>query len=328
MRVLVTGAAGFVGPHVVRALRTRCGPDITVIPTSRDQCDHPSFGRVQALDVTDRAAVVSAVAQHRPTHIIHLAGIAAPAAAADSPEWAWRVHVQGTLNVAHALIETSPACWLINAGSGLVYGDSAGKGEPLDESTLLSPVDEYGATKAAGDLALGALTRRGLMCVRTRPFNHTGPGQTEAFVVTAFAMQIARIEAGLDEPVIRVGNLNAKRDFLDVRDVVDAYARIVQNSKVVATGTILNIASGEARSVGSILEGLLSLSPARISVEHDPARMRPSDPLVIVGNAEKARKLLAWSPGCPLEATLADVLADCRDRIAMQGATALHNHTE
>ena len=118
-------------------------------------------------------------------------------------------------------MDKAPDCWLLNAGSGLVYGESAKPGLPLDESALLAPIDEYAVTKAAADLALGALARRGLKCIRFRPFNHTGAGQAGAFVIPAFAMQIAQIEAGLAEPVIHVGNLDAERDFLDVRDVVE-----------------------------------------------------------------------------------------------------------
>ena len=200
MQVLITGARGFVGPYVSEALRSVCGGDITVVATSKVGGPHPVLDQIETLDVTDKVAVQDAIARHRPTHVVHLAGFAAPSAADADPQNTWRVHVQGTLNVASAILDRAPECWLVHVGSGLVYGESAKSGLPLDENTLLAPIDDYGVTKAAADLALGALSRRGLKCIRLRPFNHTGPGQTEAFVVPAFAMQIARIEAGLAPP--------------------------------------------------------------------------------------------------------------------------------
>jgi GDP-4-dehydro-6-deoxy-D-mannose reductase len=205
---------------------------------------------------------------------------------------------------------------LLNVGSGLVYGDSAKPGLPLDETALLAPVDEYAVTKAAADLAIGALTRRGLKSLRFRPFNHFGPGQAETFVIPAFAMQIAKIEAGVAEPIIRVGNLDAERDFLDVRDVVHAYALAVRTADdMQAPGTILNIASGTPQRIGDILERLLRQSRVAITVEQDPARLRPSDLPRILGDATRARRTLGWAPVHTFDDTLAAVLDDCRARV-------------
>lgn len=316
MRVLITGARGFVGPYVCDALRNICGRDCVVVATSKDGGPHPAFGQIEALDVTDTAAVHDAIARHRPTHVIHLAAVAALGAAQADPQNTWRIHVGGALNVANAVLDKAPDCWLVHVGSGLVYGESAKAGRPLDESTLLAPLDDYAVTKAAADLALGALARHGLKCVRMRPFNHTGPGQTDAFAVPAFAMQIARIEAGLAEPVIRVGNLDAKRDFLDARDVANAYARVVSSSHDLAPNTIFNVASGVSWRMGDILDLLLAQSSARIVTEQDPLRLRPSDLPCIVGDATRARTLLGWAPEHRFEDTLAAVLADCRARVA------------
>src|SRR5262249_50548134 len=159
----------------------------------------------------------------KPTHIVHLAGVPSISGVRANPAQAWQVNVMGTLDLARALLAHAPDCALIFAGSSESYGASAISGEPLTELHPLQPMNEYAATKSAADLALGALAMSGLKAIRFRPFNHTGPGQTLDFVVPAFAHQIARIEKGLQSPTIQVGNLDVKRDFLDVRDIVDAY---------------------------------------------------------------------------------------------------------
>ena len=318
MRILLTGANGFVGPYVGDALRRICGREIVVAATSKDGGPHPVFGQVEGLDVTDSTAVHDAIARHRPTHVIHLAAVAALGAAQADPRNTWRIHVGGALNVANAILDKAPDCWLVHVGSGLVYGESAKTGRPLDEGTLLAPIDDYAVTKAAADLALGALSRQGLKCVRMRPFNHTGPGQTEAFAVPAFAMQIARIEAGLAPPVIRVGNLDARRDFLDARDIADAYARAVLKSRDLAPNTIFNLASGLSWRMGDILDRLLDWSSVKIVTEQDPLRLRPSDLPCIVGDAARARALLGWAPEHRFEDTLAAVLEECRARVAQE----------
>jgi GDP-4-dehydro-6-deoxy-D-mannose reductase len=176
-------------------------------------------------------------------------------------------------------------------------------------------MDEYGASKAAADLALGALAIKGLRCVRFRPFNHTGPGQTEAFVIPAFAMQIARIEAGLSPPVMRVGDLQSQRDFLDVRDIADAYVRAVQRSDHIEPGLILNVASGIPRKISDVLQMLLAQTAMNIAVETDPVRARASGLSVVVGDATRARRALEWRPKYAFERTISDVMNDCRARL-------------
>jgi GDP-4-dehydro-6-deoxy-D-mannose reductase len=315
MRILVTGCAGFVGPHLVAELGRELGKGALVAPTSRVAGNIPGFGEVAPLDVSDEAAVARAVRDFGPTHIIHLSAISSPPQVSTDTTAAWVVNTFGTLNVAKAILRYAPDCWLLFAGSGLVYGDTARSGRPLDETALLAPADDYSVTKAAADLALGALTRHGLKSLRLRPFNHTGPGQGERFVVPGFAAQIARIEAGLQPPVLRVGNLDASRDFLDVRDVVSAYTVAVLKSREIAPGLILNIASGTPRTIRSILDGLLQLTKAPITVESDPARMRPSDTPFYVGNARALRERLGWTPRYVFSETLADVLTFWRGRI-------------
>ncbi|MCO5155858.1 MAG: GDP-mannose 4,6-dehydratase [Aquamicrobium sp.] len=318
MRILLTGGTGFVGSHVVRALHRQFGAGLDLIITTKNVTDHGEAGAtdILALDVTDREAIFNAIARWQPTHVLHLAGIAAPGLASADPELTWRVHVGGALNVAEAILAKATGCFLVHVGSGLIYGESARNGTLLNENALLAPLDDYGVTKAAADLAIGALTRKGLRSVRLRPFNHTGPGQTEDFVVPAFAMQIAGIEKGLVEPVLRVGNLDAERDFLDVRDVAEAYVLAISRADRIEPGTIFNIASGTPYRIGYILDALLALSVVDIRVEQDPARMRPSDIPKIVGDASKARECLGWTPRHNFDQTLRDVLDDARLRVA------------
>jgi GDP-4-dehydro-6-deoxy-D-mannose reductase len=313
-RVLVTGALGFVGPYLVDALRHSHESNIEILATSKNAGHSALFGSVMAVDVTDYAALEVAICGVKPTHVINLAGLAAPTAADTDPNEAWQVHLHGALNLARVILRREPDCWLIQVGSGLVYGESAKAGRALDENALLAPLDEYSASKAAADLSLGPLIRSGLKCIRLRPFNHTGPGQSEAFVVPAFAMQIARIEARLAPSVIRVGNLDAQRDFLDVRDVANAYALVMKNLERLESGTILNIASGIPRRISDILASLVARSRVEISVEQDPARQRSGDLPILVGDASRAHRLLHWTPEHSFEDTLTALLNDCRAR--------------
>lgn len=314
MRIVVTGAAGFVGPHAARALRHHF-PSARIIGTSRDKAILPDFDEIVALDICDAQAVQRVMECVKPTHVLHLAGIAAPGQASSDPGLAWQVNVFGTINIARAMCVASPGSVLAHVGSGLVYGQNALSGVPIDETVPPAPMDDYGVTKIAADLAVGAMTRKGLHAIRLRPFNHTGPGQGEDYVVPAFAMQIARIEAGRAEPVLRVGNLDAERDFLDVRDVASAYALALSRAQTVSSGAIFNLASGNARRIGSVLEALLSLSDVPVRIEQDETRMRPSDIPTVVGNAARARSELGWEPRYDFELTLQDILDDCRQRV-------------
>ena len=316
MIVLITGASGFVGRHVAAALRRVFGADATLAPTARRACHIPGVGDVAALDVTDAEAVAATVRRVRPTHVIHLAGMAAVPASSADPDRAWRLHLHGALAMGRAIRDHAPECWLLHVASGQIYGAVAREGRPLTEADRLAPTNEYEATKAAADLALGAMAAKGLRCIRLRPFNHTGPGQTEDFVVPSFAGQIARIEAGIQRPVLKVGNLEMERDFLDVRDVAAAYAAAARRADRLEPGLILNIASGVPRRIRAVLDQLRAMSTVSIAVEPDPARMRPSETPCFVGDAGLAHRVLDWQPEVAFERTLSDVLDDCRSRTA------------
>jgi GDP-4-dehydro-6-deoxy-D-mannose reductase len=294
-RILITGATGFVGPYVQAACtRAFAGADIV---------------KANA-DITDRAAVNAMIAAVRPDVVIHLAGIASVPMARRDPDRTYAVNFSGTLNIAYALLELHPQALLINAGSSDCYGDSFRAGVPLDENAALAPLNTYAASKAAADLALGALAAESqLRLVRLRSFNHTGPGQSPAFVIPAFAAQIADIRAGKQAPVLHTGNLTAERDFLDVRDIAAAFACVITHAETLEPGAVFNLASGTARRVGDILGMLIAAAGMEIAVRPDPERMRPVDIARASGNAAKARHLLGWAPAIPFATTLSDVLA-------------------
>lgn len=304
-RILVTGLSGFAGSHLAAAV-ARHLPDATLLPLG--------------CDLEDMPAVAERVRLLRPDACLHLAAIAAIPVARAEPDRAWRINLGGTLTLARALREHVPDAPLLFVSSADAYGASFRSGAALDERTPLAPMNIYGATKAAADLALGAMAAEGMRAIRLRPFNHVGPGQGIDFAIPAFAQQIALIAAGRQAPVLRTGNLDAERDFLDVRDVCDAYALCLKAAAGLDPGTILNIASGVPRRIGDVLEAMLSRAGLRVTVETDPARARPADIPRALGDAGRARALLGWSPRIDWNRTLEDVLTDWNARITHQAS--------
>ncbi|MBV9747312.1 MAG: GDP-mannose 4,6-dehydratase [Acetobacteraceae bacterium] len=300
-RILVTGASGFVGRHLLPALAERF-PDAEVM-TARS-------------DLADADSVEAEVRQVLPDGCVHLAAVAAVAAAREDPDQAWRVNLGGTLALARAILLHVPQCLLVFASSADAYGESFRAGTPLDESAPLAPLNPYAATKAAADLALGAMVPEGLRVVRVRAFNHTGPGQAPAFAVPAFARQAARVAAGLQPPVLHVGNLEPRRDFLDVRDVCASYALCLARADALPPGAILNVASGTARRVGDVLDAVLREAGVEARIETSAARLRPADLPIARGDAGLARRVLGWAPSVTWTETLRDVVADWRVRVA------------
>jgi GDP-4-dehydro-6-deoxy-D-mannose reductase len=297
-------------PALAAALPT--GHEIMIGTISGNASAHPGNVRRIALDITDADQVRCALSAEKPTHVFHLAAIAAVQTARLDVRQTWDVNFGGALNMALGVSEAAPDCRLLYCGSGQVYGGGFRSGRALDESAALDPTDAYGASKAAADLMIGQMVKQGLKAIRLRPFNHTGPGQAEDFVVPAFAAQIARIERGEQQPMLRVGNLLGRRDLLDVRDVVDAYVRALLRFDTLPPGIALNVASGEAISIGEILETLLSLSPKQIEIQQDPDRVRSGDFSVVLGDASLARRLLDWTPQIKIADTLAAVLQHYR----------------
>ena len=209
--VLVTGAGGFVGRHLVAALRA-AWPEAVVLEFDGD--------------VRDRAAVASRIRAVRPASCVHLAAISSIPAAAQDQALAWQVNLHGALHVADAILAHAPDCQMVFASSADAYGSSFRAKSALDENARLAPMNVYAATKAAADLALGSMAERGLRVVRLRPFNHIGAGQSPDFVVASFARQIARIGAGLQPAVLKVGRLDTCRDFLDCAGCLRGVCRL------------------------------------------------------------------------------------------------------
>ncbi|HUN40910.1 MAG TPA: GDP-mannose 4,6-dehydratase [Acetobacteraceae bacterium] len=299
-RILVTGASGFVGGHLLPRLAAAY-PGAEVLT--------PEF------DVRDRAAVLAAIGESQADVCVHLAGQAAVAAAQQDSDSAWQVNLHGTLHVAQAILQCLPQCRLVHISSADAYGSSFRDGAQLSEDAPLAPMNTYGATKAAADLALGSMVGQGLRVIRLRPVNHTGPGQTPSFVVPAFARQVARIAAGLQEPRLEVGNIETLRDFLDVRDVCAAYCACAGSGDSLKPGTILNIASGQPRRIRDILTALLQLAGITADIQIDQSRVRADDLPVTAVDASRAHDLLQWEPAIAWEQTLQDVLNDWRTRI-------------
>ena len=299
-RILITGAAGFVGGHLSAAL-TSAFPGASLIPAD--------------FDVRDADAVRTGVCEASPDACIHLAAISSIPAAQSGPADAWQVNLLGTVALARAIMDETPECLFVFASTGDAYGASFKSGRPMTADDTLAPMNTYAATKAAADLALGAMANEGLRAIRVRAFNHAGPGQSEDFVVAAFAKQVALIAQGLQPPVIKVGRLDAQRDFLDVRDVCRAYALCLAKADTIEPGTILNIASGDTRRIGDILTDLMSLAGVEATIEVASERLRQTDVPLARGDASLAALLLGWAPLIPWKTTLLDILADWRGRV-------------
>ena len=271
-----------------------------------------------AFDIANAAEVTNVVRSAAPDACIHLAAISTSALARANEDRAWAVNLHGTLHLARAILRHAPGCQLVFASTADAYGASFRDGAKLDEAAPLAPMNIYAATKAAADLALGAMVDQGLAVVRLRPFNHTGPGQSSGLVVAAFARQIARIEAGSREQLINVGNLEPRRDFLDVRDVCAAYVACVARRDVIEPGAIFNIASGEARRIGDVLNALMELAGVTAEVRVDATRTRTTDVPLAWCDPAHAVRVLGWRAGTPWNQTLRGVLDDWRRRIAIE----------
>ncbi len=299
MRAFVTGASGFVGGWLLRHLEA-CGDDVSVLSPDTD--------------IADAVAVAAALAAASPDVVYHLAGLSHVGRSWDEPEETFRVNAIGTLALLEAVRAGSAPARVLLVSSAEVYGN--GDGMPLCEDAPLRPTTPYAASKVAAEyLGLQAYLGRGVDVVRVRPFNHVGPGQAPVFVVAALAARIAAAEAA-GATSVPVGNLSAGRDFTDVRDVVRGYRMLVQAAQA---GEVYNLCSGRAVPIAELAAMLVAASTAHLELVEDPALLRPVDVPVLVGDATRLRELTGWRPEIPLEQTLAEVLADARQRLSRAG---------
>lgn len=307
---VVTGAAGFAGRHLLARL---AGPGLRIgwwRPGGHPPDPGADGVTWSAVDITDRGSVAQAIRQASPDRVFHLAGAASVATSFENAVPHLRINALGTQHLLDAVRESGRPCRVLVVTSAQVYGASD---DPIDEEATLLPQSPYGLTKLAQDrLAMTSALTDHLAVLVARPFNHIGPGQGPGFAVSSFARQIALIEQGLAPPVLNVGNLEARRDITDVRDVVDAYARIMDDG---VTGRAYNVCSGRAWRISDLLEELLHLAAVPVSVETDPARLRPMDVAVVQGDPGRLRGECGWTPRIRVKQTLRDILDDWRLRV-------------
>ena len=315
MRVLITGAGGFSGQHLVDHM-VNAGHEVwgTVHPTIADKRHLPDSVKTFVLDLTDYDSVLAAIEEARPEWIVHLGSVSFLPESFIHVLDAWRTNLFGTLHLYEATRNASINTRIMFGSSAAVYGPVTEDKIPLVETMPLNPAEPYGASKAAGELAsMQYVQSFGLPIVCARSFNHTGPGQPPIFVCSEFARSIALAEAGKTPPVIRVGNLESRRDIVDVRDVVCAYAALVEYG---VSGQVYNVAGGRDIAISKILETLLGMTKMRINVEVAKEKIRPVELPVVVGDPTKIRKAIGWEPKIPLKQTLSDILTWWRERIA------------
>ena len=305
MRALITGVSGFVGRHLVEHLRAM-GDDV-------EGCDRADG----SVDIGDLVSVKKAVERVHPEVVYHLAGWSDVGGSWAAPVEVFRANAEGTLNVLLACAESGVER-VLAVSSADVYGIVRDDDLPITEDAPLRPVTPYAASKVAADyLALQAWLGTGLPVLRARAFNHLGPGQLPRFVAPALAERIARNE--LDGgTVVPVGNLTARRDFTDVRDVVRAYRLLIERGE---PGEAYNICSGRAVSVQELAEALLTMTREPMELKPDPELERPVDVPVLLGDYSRLRAATGWTPTIPLEQTLEDLLDDMRARVRVD-ATA------
>ncbi len=315
-KALITGISGFVGSHLAEFLLEK---NLEVSGTIRwrsrlDNIQHikNKLGLLDT-DIRDAHSVKKTIDEVEPDYIFHLAAQSFVPTSWKAPSETLETNIIGTLNIFEAVRTSNVDPKIQVAGSseeyGLVYPDEL----PIKETNPLRPLSPYAVSKVTTDL-LGFQYHQsyGLKIVRTRAFNHTGPRRGEVFVCSDFSKQIAEIEKGLKEPIIYVGNLNAQRDFTDVRDIVRAYWLSLQKCDF---GEVYNICSEKSRTIQSVLDLLLEKSKANIKVKQDPKKMRPSDVEILLGDCSKFRKKTGWKPTIPFERSMEELLDYWRELV-------------
>lgn len=315
MRILVTGADGFVGQHVVAALLQR-GHEVVGGITGREPelttlgTDFAAGVAWRSFDLRDGASVTDLVQRADPDAVLHLAGVASVSESWRDPSLTFQVNVQGAIHLLMALRNLPPASRrraVVLVGSGEAYGRDGTEDAPLHEDVPLRPLSPYAASKAAQEMLGWAMGRtETLRLVQTRSFQQTGPGQRPVYVTVDWAMQLVAIRDGRAPATLRVGNLDVVRDFLDVRDAADAYIRLLEDQDVEG---VFNVCSGRGLSLRHLLDTLEAAVGVEVQVEVEPSRLRPAEVSSLVGTHERLTAAVGWKPVRALERTLVDLVA-------------------
>lgn len=305
MKALVVGGGGFVGPYLVKHLKEEQGMEVYVTKTEKETLDMDCSG-IYDLDILELNQVTELLNKIRPDYIFHLAAQSSVAYSWKNPGLTIDVNIKGCVNLLDGIrqLDYKPRVLLI--GSGEEYGHIKDGECPIVEDNVLRPGNIYAATKSCQNM-LGKIYSDAydMDVMMVRAFNHIGPNQTPVFVVADFCKQVADIENGLSEPVIYVGNLSARRDFTDVRDVVRAYAMLVKDGK---RGETYNVGRGHAVAIQEILDRIVALSDKDIEVRVDESKLRPVDVPIIEPDINKIRETVGWEPEIELETTLKETL--------------------
>jgi GDP-4-dehydro-6-deoxy-D-mannose reductase len=314
MRIFLTGATGFAGSHLVERLLADGHQLFALVHVATSHQQLPVHPLVQEIpgDLLNLPSLKRVVATSRPDVIFHLAGQASPAVSWQDPALTLAVNAGGTANLLEAAVALGRPRVVI-VSSAEIYGLIGADMLPLTENSVPHPMHPYGISKvAAGQLTAVYWQRYQLPVVEARPFNHIGPRQTPGFVVPDFASQLASIRLGQKKAIMSVGNLDAQRDFTDVRDVAAAYVDLAENGR---PGESYLICSGQAVSIRDLLFTLIDLAQVEVEVSQDPARMRPSDTPCLYGSYAKIEEHCGWRPKIALRQSLADALDDWLQRL-------------
>ncbi len=329
MRVLITGITGFLGSHLAEFLLAQ---GCEVVGLARDLTRTENLRALRAkvklfeADIRDAARVETILAEVRPDHVYHLAARAFIPEGDANPQETYEVNVMGTRHLLEALRRRAPKARALLASTARVYGCVTTTELPVTEAHPVRPIGPYAVSKARAEALWGEYYRQGILGLIVRSFNHIGPRQSPAFVGADFARQIVAAEMGRCAPVVSVGNLDVRRDFLDVRDAVRAYWLALNSAPMFSereagSPPLVNVCSGEARSIQELLEGLLRLSTISPVVVVDERRWRSADVPVLVGDPQRLRQL-GWKPRILWEQTLSDMLDDWRERLRRAEASA------
>ncbi len=316
MNIAITGSGGFVGRHLIAYLEKQGQGDAIVGIESAPQPGGTEVKKTYACNIADEHALGEVMQEGKPDQVYHLAAISSIGGAAEQERRAFDVNVWGTRNILHHGSQLPKPCKVVMVSTSQVY--DATFTERADELAPVRPLNTYAVTKRMAEL-LADTYRDKVSVVVARSFNHTGPGQGDAFVLPYLVKSVVEIEVGLAEPVLRVGNLNVERDFTDVRDVVKAYALLMTHGH---SGHIYNVSSGKAYRIADLLDTIIGLTNAKIRVEVDSTRYRNHDAKRLWGNPAKIAKDTGWAPTIPIEQTLTDMVNYWREVITAQSARA------